>query len=562
MAETKAKAKAKAKFRERLRPDWPILVYKYRAYPVGGLDGIPEALWENIRTQNDLWNRLVDIGERYLAEWEELKEEAKEAKREADKKAARAHWDAFRKECRDEGLASSLNWELRPWVVDRFLTAYRRGFQPDGGFPRKHGGIRRVCIVHRYTAGGLDVQKLPLVSKRAKRFGFLTVPSPEAYRDNSRMRRRKRVARGFFGVDGETIEFTAVLHRPLPQEGFVKQVAWLGEYRWHEDAAKRWTWHIAISVEVPPQSLPNPGDSALVAGLDIGWRRLEDYIRVGLIRDSLGRTFEICLPLDASNYRTRRDNLPSSWPDAWDLMRKMDKTVEDTKQELKQLLGKKDVQLPANLKRSVAHLQRAKAGGLRRLLRGLQDVENPDAAVTAAVDLLIRWRAEYNAIRQAYNAITGRLKRRREWTYGNVARWLAETYDVIVWRGDLNIKGLAEDKEKKERGALQGSMKYRQISAPSSLRGAIRHAASKYGAEIVEVSGIKTTTRCSVCDGDILPGPELVLTCENGHAMDQDLNGAINLLRSQIDCDDPGPADLRTNLVIPPQLSGVVAAIQ
>ena len=508
--------------RKRLR-DWPIMVYKYRAYIQP--EELPDVFWDHEEWKNAVWNQMVDRFSQALIEWETVKS--------ADDKAHnRAFWDDQWADVMLIARTSPLPWAGRVVREKRVRTAEQRGFYKGSGFPRKRLNSDRMRIVHKFTGGGKPIEGV--VGSRAWRFAIHEQPPGGAYADNSHEARRKRIVAARFGLDGEWFDFRLRLHRPLPEGAILKQATWLGRHRPGPQGQDRWVWHVALTLEIPP----NEGKRPLrrVAGLDLGWRKFDDYLRVGYLYDGCNK-IELRLPLDTSNYRTRRDGLPATWDDKWHYDAVLSHEMNSAKADVKRMLD--GVELPRDIRASVAQIQKMGERGLKRLaarLGALRDTEFWSMGVAEAQLRLEAWVAENRNHRYWLNRLSERLVNRRKWTYGNLAAWLAQNYDVVAWEGDLDIKGMAEGDASNE--AVKASQKYRQIAAIGDLRQLVRQATAKLGAALLDCESAGTTNECTVCGALVETGPALLLECENGHIMDQDLNASRNLY-SQI------PPDLR-----------------
>ncbi|RME29060.1 MAG: hypothetical protein D6800_03110, partial [Candidatus Zixiibacteriota bacterium] len=280
--------------RKRKRQDWQLLNYKYRAYIKD--EDIPQVLWDHARLQNETWNKMVEAFDAVLVKWKDIKEEA-------GKEEKQAFWNAFRTDIQKIVDESGLAWESRDEILDRFTSAYRTFFtHPDRGKPGKHFAISPIWIQHRYTGGGLEAERI--FGSRSRKFSVLETPPASAYDDNRHVNRRRRVVDAHFGVDGEIIPLRLRLHRPIPEDSVMKRVALSGR-RVRRPQGWGWIWHIIITLEVPPPR-PEEKPALRVAAVDMGWRKFDDYLRVAYVYDG-EREIEVRLPLDTSNYRTRRD---------------------------------------------------------------------------------------------------------------------------------------------------------------------------------------------------------------------------------------------------------------
>lgn len=256
--------------------DWPIRVFLYRAYP----REIPNSVWEIAKRQRTLWNNLAAL-------WHGAAEEAQAL---PDRK--KAIWRSFDEWCRGAVAQSGLDWVNGPDVLDR-LRAATRAKQ----FPRFHTGLDRIAIAHRFTSGGIPLDRV-INNRRTQRFSLWSSATWETPRFTHSPGRKHW--RAHITIGGETIDCALALHRALPKAAILKRVAWLGRR-----GGSKWFWYLALTVEEEPvtsQTAARDPDSRPTAGLDFGWRVFgdgskRDYLRIGMLADSEGRMIELRLPL-------------------------------------------------------------------------------------------------------------------------------------------------------------------------------------------------------------------------------------------------------------------------
>jgi hypothetical protein len=484
--------------RKRKRPDWPQLVYKYRAYP----REIPQAVWDTARRMQTLWNDLVA-----------LRNAVRTDVHGAEKAEAKARWARFNEEKLALMKTSGLNWECQADMIDRF-DAMARKTAKEGATLRPHYGLDRVTLGHRYTNGGVTVEKF-FAQRTAKRAMIEPIPSA-VYDLPYRQRRANDLAEGHFGLDGATIEFVCHLHRPIPHGAIVKRVVWTGEFSRHRQHP--WWWHIQLTVEIPPRV--HDRTDTLVAGLDLGWRIMEEgaFVRLGYLADSAGREVELRLPLLGTDTKHIRSMLRHQTPastlyDLWRLDQESGDSVDNCKERLKDRL----VTAPAGF-------VQMRQAGLRKLRRAWQEAgEHEDEQA-----LIAEWE-RYDAVRQHIRtSVQERLTRRKEWLYRNLAAWLTKTYRTICWKGDFSTKALAQ---KQDHPALQNAAKYRQWAALGKLRLYLQQAAVKNGCTIVGPNGAYSTL-ADYETGELATkgNGKLDITYPSGVVRDQDYNAAMNLL--------------------------------
>jgi hypothetical protein len=524
--------------RIRKRKDWPVMVYKYHAEMIVPPEsGGNQSLWDTAKAMQALWNNLATLHEQTRKSVAESLEGVEEKEQGMIRAAI---WAGFKKQAQALAKASGLNWECWPEVLDRFDTACRTAKDKpskDGtpGWPRVHHRLDRIAIPHRFTGGGAELKTL--FSDKAKRFSI---------RSNSRL------ARGHFGLDEGRIDFNIVLHRPLPEGAIIKKVVWLGKrdvFGWH--------WSIAITMELPPQA--RRANLGRVAALDVGWRKIGDYLRIGMLADSDGNSFELRLPLIASTSKTRRGNehiynrdksfdetIPESYYEALNLDERIGLLVEGVKEQLRASLP---TSLPHDIQLSVNQLTKMRQGGLVRLLRSLEH----EGIAEQSQNQIREWLAENDKLRRRKTALETRLLNRRRWIYGNIAAWIAERYDVLIWEGGLDVKGMIESSDKAH--ALKLADRYHQWAATSELRLRIKNSASKSGINILDGVTAFSSSTCHVCGAQVQKADEFQLRCGNGHSFDRDVNGARNLLGQYVTEVEVEDVDVE----IPEQLGRFVA---
>lgn len=456
--------------------DWPIVVYKFAVTDAT----IPQSMWNVAKTMNSAWCQLA-IVHRWLRETQPEDENEK-----------KAHWELFDPLAKQIVDALGLNWECGPEVIDRFRTACTNARRnPKTGWPKPHA-MDSICIPHRYTGGGSPL--ISLTSMRSKRFGLDVLSTG--------------CNAGHFGIDNDRIAFRSVVHRVIPQCGIAKKVCWCGR----KDVFG-WRWHVTVTVELQQHERTNTGKSV---GIDLGWRKQLDGIRVAVFADSDGRFAELVMPLDCSTRDSRRSNertghsSPLSWSELRELQSDLSQSVEDAKRDTRSMLEN----IPAGF-------DRMREGGLLKLLKD-------ERAPVCVRNRLAVFAGRYQHLLRLYTRASQRIVGRRRWLYQNFAAWIAKNYDRVSIEGDLDIKAMIEESNKPH--ALNAADRYHQYAATGELKAEIIKACKKYGATIVRSDAAHSTATCCVCGSEVSTGPEIVLCCRNGHKIDQDVNASVNLL--------------------------------
>jgi len=506
--------------RARKRPDWPVLVYKYWVEPIGEL---PQELWQIAKLMQKTWNDLVDLREQTRSNIAAIENISSQEKK--------ANWQEFEEKSKLLVKNSGLNWECQGEILDRFRTACTAKKHP-----KHHHRLEKISIPHRFTAGGREVRKL--FSESSKAFSLRSVKK-EAYLDDKGESRRLRASRGYFGLDESRIDFLINLHRPLPEESFIKKVSFLGRNR----GVLGWEWSVAITVEQAPSTIETVLPDK-VCGIDLGWRKFEEYLRVAVIVDNTGKAMEFRLPFNASTSKTSRYNkkypgnrILEDWREIDEMQTKVDLMLEETKAKLRKLLPE---QLPQEIANKIAYLTKMRQGGLIKLMYQLKEAK----ILPECQELISSWKEENDFLLRRISSARERFINRRNWLYENLALYLAENYSEIAWEGDLGLKEMAElkqmskeDKEKltiEQKYALKNSMVYRHCVALSEFRSRLEKACKKTGSNLVDCEVVDTSSVCVMCGSAIDVGVSRICKCEKGHKMDNDINAAIMLL-SQIE---------------------------
>lgn len=475
--------------------DWPQRVIRRAFEPTE----IPQALWDRAHAQQAAWNDLVMLGAIAAGQ------------AQADKVHAKLHWWCYAANAREiVQRRHGLNWVDGPELIDRVRTAtqaavarLRKGINP-AGFPRLHYRLERIKLSHRFTGGGIPWPQLRDTT-RGWRF-HLSIERPGHGHQPCCFGLDETMS-----VEGRLIygDGTARPHwpRPIPANAIVKQVAFCGVLR----QPFGWEWSINVTVEEPPPAALRHERG--VAGLDLGWRVMGDYLRLGVLVDESGATVELRLPFDRT---TSRRN--GGWRDLAGLDQQMDDNLELVKHALHPRLSN-----PPH----GAAWDRLRERGLLRLLR----VEDSSAEVR---EMLEWWNVRHHALWRRRSGLQARLLGNRRQLYVLLAQWLCRRYRTIGWESDLGLKDMAE--QETGPGALRAAAQYRVMACVSDLRLLIRQWATRCGTTLVGMAaGSSRTCTVGTADGDewcgalITPGASRLLTCTRGHTIDQDHNAARQL---------------------------------
>ncbi len=456
------------------------------------------------RGQSVHQSALRDEINRLQEEARNLKALRRERRESSRKAAADALADLTRQF--NEGLRAiarryNLYWVHEELLVRRFRTAYFRGFKT-GNFPRYHGPDSQWSIVHRFTGGGLPVERL--FRNRFTRGNYRLALRPVHIPQEARRSERRRAMRttGIFTFRGESLSFKTIIHQPVPEDAFVK-TAVLSCRR----EGTRLRYYLSLILEVPPREVPKPV-SKPAAGMDVGWRLRPDGLRVAYLCDETGHEEEVLLPWDVLRISELADFERSV----------MDSTMNATKAKVVELL--QNVPVPEDIRRKLTGIQKMGARSLERLADQLAGIPEGEPTASLIRETLEIWKRYINR----YAAMERRRTERRRHFYLNLAHRLCRRYGSIVVQ-QINLPELLENQPAPAVRRLQS------IASVGSLIRALKQVAPKYGTEIIESDSAYVTVACHHCGHINATSRELWIRCEAcGQEYDCDANAARNLL--------------------------------
>jgi transposase len=327
-------------------------------------------------------------------------------------------------------------------------------------------------------------------------------------------RRRLSKTRLWFRVGSEGRKpvwavFPMTMHRPLPPESRIK---WVHLIR--ERIGTQYRYSVNFAVEYPSEPVIETGEGTVA--IDIGWRLMEDGLRVAYWYDSQGKEGELKLPLRILTALQKCDDIRSI----------RDDNFNKTKAELCGLLPW--MELPEWFQKDTATLHLWRSTG-RLAALALKWRDNRFDGDAEAYETMGAWRKrDKHLLDYEANLRDKTLTHRRE-IYRVFASELREKYDTVILEA-FDLRDIAEQPEPEE-GPKEhtGSRTRRPIAALSQLRQSIKDS----GLRIVEVSPKNTSRRCHVCGHIEVGFTEVQHQCSNcGSVWDRDSNAAINILRS------------------------------
>jgi len=321
------------------------------------------------------------------------------------------------------------------------------------------------------------------------------------------------------------VAWPIIYDQPIPEDAIIQEVIVT-----RRSVAGAFEWSVSFLLRMPALAAPARDDTA--CGIDLGWRRLNDGIRVATIVTGDGpddRQF-IVLPEIFIRRQNRVAELDSmralaadkaraplralTWPDAPEALRPLAMKALRTKR--------------------CEHLH-----DLAVAWRVHPEWE-PEAA--AALHL---WRAQDRKDWQEHDGLARRIGNARRDIYRCAVKPLAERYGVIgIEDVDWAAIGRRIDNDGADNDIATATAAYRRLAAPGMFLLELRRAAAAAGAR-VHVHRGKSTWICQACGTEQAPADPaaLIHTCPHCHAAwDQDVNAARNL-RAAAMASAPVPPD-------------------
>jgi hypothetical protein len=335
------------------------------------------------------------------------------------------------------------------------------------------------------------------------------------------------------------VQLPAILHRPMPPDARIKW-AWILRRR----IGLRFEYRLQLVLESESFQAPEEPLGAGRVAIDLGWRTKPDSsIRVGYMVDEAGHREEILVPDRAVTKPRRRARRPG-WRSrevlsVEDRTRKpgelqaiRDSHFDAVKLELTRFLDSTP-SVPVWLKAQTRGLIQWRSQG--RMARFFRDWEkNRFDEDSMIVERLSAWKTQDRHLYKWEAQQRNRWTNHRREEYRKLAARLARTYAVIVL-GQFNLRDLAQEPAPEDGVASEGRnvRSAARLAAPGELRAAIKAAASKYGAKILELPSVNDTQRCHVC-GSCKPwdaASAIDHKCVDcGATWDQDWNSCQNRL--------------------------------
>lgn len=279
-------------------------------------------------------------------------------------------------------------------------------------------------------------------------------------------------------------------NRPFPENATVKMATISRSRERPGRGLRSWRWYVTFAIDVPEPAEP-PGSQCI--GVDIGWRKMAEGIRIATIADDDGGMEHVMLPNKWCQSRI------------W----------------VSEIFGKLRVDARKLL------LPRRFDAVNRENIRELADA-------LSAVPKYQRGYMGHNWLNEYKNArgYQLRLDRQRRDLYRVAAK------KIVMRSQKIGIDKTSLEKIAKMRNTPIETRRMRTWSSPHELVGYIANAARREGSYCVEVKG-PTTLTCNYCGhkntATDAQRVDLVWNCENCHrTWDQDENAARNCLDTML----------------------------
>jgi len=313
------------------------------------------------------------------------------------------------------------------------------------------------------------------------------------------------------------------MHRPLPPGGVI---TWATVQRKRIGTTFRW----AVQLTVSPSPAPEPRHHApdAVCGIDIGWRKMDEGLRVAVLT-ATGYQDSITLPPTVLAQFDKPCGI---------------RAVRDKHFNGAALLAQSIKPLwPEWLQEAGRYMSqwRATAKLARVVLRWRGERFAGDEEVFPVLEA---WRKQDRHLLEMESHLRQRAQNARLDRYRNWAVSVCRRYGRIVLEGRdveakvMDLRPLAElPAEDSSRDPLpQAARKYRTWAACSVLRACLEQAALKTGTVIQVAPARYTTMTCAICGVvDSVDRESLAVTCRHcAVTQDQDIRAALNLASAAV----------------------------
>jgi hypothetical protein len=317
--------------------------------------------------------------------------------------------------------------------------------------------------------------------------------------------------------------FPVILHRPLPPGADVKWVYFI-----RRKMATSYRWQVVFVLSQDEWLAKQPAGVTGAAGLDVGWRKVEDGLRVAVWQGTDGRQGEIVIP----QYRLDR------WREVTEIQSARDLDFNAAKQTLQYHLRSTANVLPEWMREQAATLAqwRSPARLAGYVLRWRDERHAGDEVVFASLN---DWRKRDKQAYQHQERLSARNQRWRDHFYREQLQALGSAYQrLFVER--LNVSEMRRTPLPEEVNEVV--VRHRNAAANGRL---LALAGEIFEKNVGRVPAAGTTLRhagCGYVNRGIDKGPQWLLCEQCGVEFDQDYNAAANLLAAGLSGEDTGNA--------------------
>lgn len=396
-----------------------------------------------------------------------------------------------------------------------------RRFDGSGRFVNQIQGGMSVdnFMTGKNTVAWIDPVSVPVQDRAGKARPRLHITAFTGHDENGKHYRR-------------LLSFPIVLHRPIPEaeNGQPVRIKTLSVNK-KRISAGHFDWSVTITATTDAETLPHK--STVAAGVNLGWKREGQSLRVATVYDTNG---------DSEHYR-----LPAAWMAALDYAESLRGDIDEATNEMFAAL----LALPIAEKLEgdepdpfeiIKKARRPHSGLIHRFARELQIKPMLQAhtinkanvleaiaklPVLEALPCYLAW-SRYKE--QEFSGLRTRLLNQRKDLYRQIAAKLAARYAVIaIDNSDYAKMARLESRGGEENELLKIARTNRFRASPSELRLSIEQAMAKNGGK---VERINQQNECANCGR---PDKQDTMIWQCGHCgaiYDQDENMAKLLIRA------------------------------
>ncbi|MBT9147095.1 MAG: hypothetical protein DDT32_00847 [Syntrophomonadaceae bacterium] len=474
-------------------------------------------------TDADLKQRIKDSIAELRVLWEQNKKDRKpliETTR-ADLAAIETEWRVARKAARADSGLYWCNYD----DVDTAYDVARKETAKKWAFPkfRRFDGTGKVTV--RWQ-NGLNANNV------FDGTGTLLQIAPvhqDAWNHPVRSNRRKASRTTVrFRVRSENrspvwVELPMVMHRPLPAGGEIRSASLVCGY-----VGGKPTYKLVITVAPPAHTLPEEGMHRGIrptVGINLGWRKKDNDIRIAYWADEEGRHGELTLTSNTLAQFSKLNDLKSI----------RDKYFNEAISALALYISEGTI--PDWLKADTTHLNkwRSKPRLLALVGKWRETRFTGDEIIYEA---LFYWRGRELHLHQWEANLRDQVQRHRRERYRIFAAQLAKDYSQIF----IENHNLVVTKKKKatEDGTYLTTEvdTLRTIASPGILRGQIENACRREGVIFTKLDAKHITSKCHICGWQEKWNAAATITRECPGCKtewDQDYNAARLLLQRGLD---------------------------